>query len=313
MNPPLRILLGPTASGKESVALEVAARLGATILSVDSMKIYQEMDLGTAKPTPAMRARVPHRLVDFVPPEQGFSVAMYRDAAETEMAALDAAGSPFILSGGTALYYKALTEGLFDGPGTDPDLRAALMAELEREGEMALHAELAAVDAAAAARIHPHDHRRLIRALEVIRQGGRPLSALQTQFGKRRTDRRIAMVGLHWSRAQLHERIALRVERMVAAGLFEEAAALHRRRPALSAQARAAVGYAEIFAYLEGEHDRETAVELIRRNTRRLAKSQMTWFRKFQCDWIDMSESLGRAAVAAAVLARWEEQLRGEA
>jgi tRNA dimethylallyltransferase len=312
MRAPLRILLGPTASGKERTALILAERLGAAIISVDSMKIYRGMDIGTATPGPEVRSRVEHRCLDIASPHAGFSVAQYRDAAEAAMAELEAAGRPFLLSGGTALYHKVLTEGLFEGPGADPALRRELTERADRAGGEALHAELAGLDPAAAARIHPHDVRRLVRALEVCRLTGRPLSAHQTQFGSRRRDRRIAMVGLRWPRPVLHERIHARVERMLQAGLEEEARRLWERPEPLSRQAAAAVGYAELYAHFAGSLDRASAIEQIRAHTRQLAKSQMTWFRKFPCRWIEMAEHRSPETVADRVEALWAETLAAE-
>jgi len=312
MKPPLRILLGPTASGKERVALAIAEAEGAHIVSVDSMKIYREMVIGTAAPTGEMRARVPHHCVGMVDPDQAFSVAEYRAHAEAALEAVESVGGTHILSGGTALYYKALVEGLFDGPSSDPALRAQLEAEAEADGNQALHTRLARVDPEAAERIHPNDLRRIVRALEVVETTGKPISVHQAQFGAVRSDRPVCMVGLRWPREVLHRRIAERVDRMRAAGLVDEARRLYARRPPVARQARAAVGYAELFAHFDGEHDPDTAFELICRNTRRLAKSQMTWFRKFDCRWVELDASRSTGDVADAVREAWAGQEAGE-
>jgi tRNA dimethylallyltransferase len=311
MKPPLRILLGPTASGKERVALSIAEATGAVIISVDSMKIYRGMDIGTATPPAEVLKRVPHRCVNIVDPGEPFSAARYHETAEAAMAELDAAGRAYILSGGTPLYHKVLTEGIFDGPPADPALRRRLEEEAEAHGVEALHERLSTFDPDGAGRIHPRDLRRIVRALEVFEQTGRPITEHQTQFGRLRSDRAVAMVGLHWPRDVLHERIHARVDRMLAEGLEAEARALYDREPPLWKQARAAVGYAELFDHFDGHLDRPAAVELIRRNTRRLAKSQMTWFRKFDCDWIEMEAGRGAEALAAQVRELWARRLQG--
>ncbi|MFH0910066.1 MAG: tRNA (adenosine(37)-N6)-dimethylallyltransferase MiaA, partial [Planctomycetota bacterium] len=192
MKPPLRILLGPTASGKERLALCLAERAGAEIVSVDSMKIYRRMDIGTAKPGPRALARVRHWCVDIVDPWEGFSVAEYLARAEAALADIESRGKRHILSGGTALYYKALTEGLFDGPSADEALRRSLLEEARAKGAGALHERLSALDPRAAEKIHPNDLRRIVRALEVVARSGRRLSDQQTQFGRLRADRGVA-------------------------------------------------------------------------------------------------------------------------
>jgi tRNA dimethylallyltransferase len=307
--PPLRILLGPTASGKEMTALAAAERIGAEIVLVDSMKIYRGMDVGTASPTGQMRRRVRHWCVDLVDPWEAFSVAEYLRCAENALASIEAAGGSHILSGGTALYLKAITEGLFDGPGADPELRSMLDRIADAEGSEALHRRLCAADPAIAEKIHANDRKRIVRALEVIEKTGRRMSEMQEQFGRLREDRRVAMAGLFWDRETLHERISRRVDRMLAEGLVEEAKMLFEHSPPPAKQAAAAVGYRELYAHFRGECSLDEAVELIRRNTRRLAKSQMTWFRKFDCEWIEMREAETREATAVRVLEAWERTL----
>ncbi|MBN1256310.1 MAG: tRNA (adenosine(37)-N6)-dimethylallyltransferase MiaA [Planctomycetes bacterium] len=306
---PLRILLGPTASGKESLALHLAETTSAEIISVDSMKIYQGMDIGTATPDPETLAKVRHWCINIVDPRQGFSVAQYVDAAEEALREIEAAGKEHLLSGGTALYYKGLTEGLFDGPGAEQPLRDEFRAYAEEHGLEALHSRLKDLDPEAAENIHPNDLRRVVRALEVVTMTGEPISSQQTQFGQQRTDRKITMVGLLWEREELYDRIHQRVDRMLAAGLEEEARKLYEMEPPLSKQARSAVGYAELFDYFAGKHDYNTAIELIQRNTRHLAKSQMTWFRKFDCHWVKMTKGRELPELAEEVLEVWERKL----
>lgn len=299
--PPLHILLGPTASGKERTALELATRWKTGIISADSMKIYHEMGIGTATPPLETRQRIQHWCVDMVDPAEAFSVAMWIDAAEEAMAEIDQLKKPILISGGTALYYKGLTEGLFEGPSADATLRDELLAEVDAHGAEALHARLMKHDPVSAEKLHPNDVRRVIRALEVVLRTGVPISEQQTQFGHQRTDRPVHMVGLLWEREELIKRIDARVDRMMAEGLLAEARCLYDRQPPAGMQASQAVGYAEFFRHFSGEYDLDTAIALVKQNTRRLAKSQMTWFRKFPCQWVTMRHDMTAVDVANEV------------
>ena len=307
MNAPIHIILGPTASGKERAAVLVAEQLGADIISADSMKIYREMRIGTASPPPEFRARVRHWCVEIADPSESFSVAKWVAAAEAAMAEIEAAGRPILFSGGTALYYKGLVEGLFNGPSAHPEIRARIEADLERLGPEAVHGQLLELDPAAGAKIHPNDRQRVIRALEVVRASGKPISGEQTQFGRMRTDRPVIMVGLNWPRATLYERVHARVDRMVSEGLVDEARRLFERVPSASHQARQAVGYAELFRHFAGDISLDEAVELIKQNSRHLAKHQITWFRKFPCQWIAMDDTRTPEDVAAEILERFRQ------
>jgi tRNA dimethylallyltransferase len=329
--PFLRILLGPTASGKERVALRAAGSLGAEIVSVDSMKIYRGLAVGTAQPTAEDLARVPHHALALVPPTESFSVREYLARAEAAIAAIAARGRPVLLSGGTPLYYKALLAGLFDGPPADEALRAELGARAAREGPETLHAELARVDPAAAKRLHPNDLRRVVRALEVHRLTGEPISDRQVQWTEAdgappggadsgsapgmpsdpppgaEPGRRYpaALVGLRWGRAELEKRIRARVARMLDAGLLAEAREVWRQRETLARTPLQAVGYKEFFPHFAGERTLDEAVETLVRNTKRLAKAQMTWFRRWDVDWIDRAPGDDERAVAAEAVRLW--------
>jgi len=278
------VLVGPTASGKTEVALELARTHPVEIVSVDSMQVYRGMDIGTAKPTPEERASVPHHLIDVLDPEDGCNVARFRRMALEAIKGIRACGRRPLLVGGTPLYLKALLWGLMEGPATSQELRAALEQEARRLGADALHRRLARVDPEAAARIHPNDVHRLVRALEVHALSGAPISSRQRQFdGPPRVPH--VMVGLRWPRQELYARIDARVDRMMAAGLLEEVRSLRGR---LSRQARQAVGYKELMAYLDGRVSLEEAVLQIKRNTRRLARHQLTWYRHFpHVRWVD--------------------------
>ncbi|MBI2923056.1 MAG: tRNA (adenosine(37)-N6)-dimethylallyltransferase MiaA [Planctomycetes bacterium] len=267
--PPALVLTGPTASGKTAVALLVAERTGAEILAMDSATVYLGMDVGTAKPTPAERARVPHHLLDLAPPSETFSVAAWLRAAHAAEAELTQRGKRALYSGGTPLYLKALLEGLFDAPAQDPDLRR----RIEAAGN--LHAELAKVDPEAARRLHRNDAKRLVRALEIFHLTGRPISALQEQWGREKRPARIVL--LDPPREVLRERIAKRARAMLAGGLVEEAARLE-----FSAETRKFIGYAEALEVKAGRMTVEAAAAQMAARTWTLVRRQATWFRKLE-------------------------------
>jgi tRNA dimethylallyltransferase len=278
---PAVLLMGPTASGKSALAMALAERFGGEIVTVDSAQVYRGMDIGTAKPVAADRARVPHHLLDIVDPTQAYSAARFVRDALAVVAAIRARGRMPILAGGTMLYFKALTEGLSALPQADPAVRADLDAWALREGWPALHAELARVDPATAARLPPTDAQRIQRALEVHRITGRPLSALQ---GRREAaglpGASIAVALVPADRARLHAAIADRFAAMLAAGLVEELRAL-RRRYALTAElpAMRCVGYRQAWDFLDRRIDAAALQAQGIAATRQLAKRQLTWLR----------------------------------
>jgi tRNA dimethylallyltransferase len=273
-------LTGPTGSGKSQLALTLAERLGAEIVSMDSMALYRGMDVGTAKPSSGDRRRVPHHLLDVLDPWQSASVAWWlRQAAECYRE-ITGRGRRVLFVGGTPLYLKALLRGLFDGPPADENLRRRLTEEADRLGAPTLHARLAAVDAVSAGRLHPNDVRRVIRALEVWELTGRPLSAWQTQW----SDTNEGAPGrpvlyLNPPREELYARIDARVRRMIADGLVQEAGALRCLTRPLSREASQALGYKEVFDYLDGRAGLEETIVRIQTRSRNLAKRQLTWFR----------------------------------
>lgn len=299
----LYVILGCTACGKGAVARELARRLGARILSMDSMKVYRRMDIGTAKPSAEIRAEIPHYAVDVVEPSESYSVAQYLACADAAAEAIRTAGAIPLVVGGTSLYLQALRNGLFEGPGADPVLRAELAGRAKAEGPAALHAELAKVDPPAAERIHPHDEKRLIRALEVVRTTGHPISRLQTQWDTAAPRYDCVLVGLRRDKTDLSRRIHRRVDRMIETGLAEEVERLLAEPLPLSEQAAQAVGYAEMIAYFQGRCRRDQAVERIKINTRRLAKKQRTWHRRFpDVHWFDLPGEESPAATAERIL-----------
>lgn len=284
MNPDLfrnvLILTGPTGCGKTALGVELAERLDAEIISMDSMALYRRMDIGTAKPEAAERRRVPHHLVDVLEPWESASVAWWLHEAARCVADIERRGKRALLVGGTALYLKAVLRGLFDGPPADLELRRRLAQEAEHSGCQILHQRLAVVDPAAAARLHPHDLRRLIRALEVWELTGRPMSDWQQQWSideERSTATRCLWLDL--PREELYARINARVDRMIADGLVEEVRTLHNLPQPISREAAQALGYKEIFAYLDGQTTLAEAVTQIKTRSRNFAKRQGTWFR----------------------------------
>jgi tRNA dimethylallyltransferase len=275
-------LLGPTASGKSRLALELAERLPVEIVSMDSAQVYRGMDIGTAKPDAAARARVPHHLIDIVDPDQGYSVGRWRTDAVQSITSILNRGKKALLVGGTMLYYRALAAGIDVLPQADPQTRAAIDAEAAHRGWPALHAELESVDPRSARRIAPNDAQRIQRALEVWRLTGRPLAALQGVSRESLPFRLRAFALLPRDREALHARIAERFAAMLEAGLIEEVRTLRRHyKLAAGMPSMRTVGYRQVWEYLEGEIDEATLRSRAAAATRQLAKRQLTWLRSF--------------------------------
>ena len=275
-------LLGPTASGKSQLALELAARLPLEIVSIDSAQVYRGMDIGTAKPSAAERARVPHHLIDLVEPTASYSAGSFRADALRAVADILGRGRIPLLVGGSMLYYRALAFGIDELPQADAALRSRINARAAQQGWPALHAELARMDAAAAARISPNDAQRIQRALEVLELAGKPISALQTAAAPALPFELKSFVLLPDDRTGLQRRIAERFERMLKSGLVEELEALrarHALHPGLASMR--CVGYRQAWRYLEGEYTRAELREKGIAATRQLAKRQLTWLRSF--------------------------------
>lgn len=287
------VIVGCTATGKGTLARALAGHVGGEIVSVDSMKVYRGMDIGTAKPSPADRATIPHHLIDVADPWEAFSVARFVTLADEAVADIHRRGRPVVAVGGTVLYLKCWYEGLFAGPGADPAIRAAIRRRAATEGLDVLHAELTRIDPPAAARIHRNDLRRIERALEVYQLTGEPISRLQQQWGNarpRRPDWDWRLIGLRRERDETNRRINLRVKRMVEAGLVEEARRVWADPRGVGPQARQAVGYAELFDHFAGRGGLEEAIEQIKIHSRQLAKQQRTWLRRLPgVQWIDAS------------------------
>jgi tRNA dimethylallyltransferase len=305
------ILTGPTGSGKTQLGVELAERLGAEIVSMDSMAVYRGMDIGTAKPSRQERQRVRHHLIDVLDPWESASVAWWLGQATRACEEIEQRGKGVLFVGGTPLYLKALLRGLFDGPGAAAEVRARLTREAEASGIVELHRRLATIDPVTAARLHPNDLRRVIRALEVWELTGKPISDWQTQWsgvrsqgsGVRSQESGVRsqesgtepssltpdsclltpeLTPAYWldlPRAELHARINARVERMFAQGLVEEVRALRQLTRPLSREATQALGYKEVFAYLDGRASLTETCRDIQARSRQFAKRQLTWFR----------------------------------
>lgn len=287
-------ILGCTASGKGATARGVAAAVCGEIVSVDSMKVYRGMDIGTAKPPPADRAAIPHHLIDVLDPCESFSVAQFVDLADRAVDEIHERGRPAVVVGGTLLYFRCFYQGLFDAPSADAGFRNEIRRRADAEGTDALHAELAEIDPEAAERIHRNDLRRIERALEVYRLTGTPISRLQKEWtgsGPRRSDWRWTLIGLRRERDAVNSRINERVRRMMDRGLLDEARRLYDDPRGISEQAAQAVGYAELFEHFAGRMTLDHAVERIKISSRRLGKHQRTWLKRFAAiQWIDVPE-----------------------
>jgi tRNA dimethylallyltransferase len=299
----LIVVCGPTCTGKTAAAIELADILGGEIIAADSRTVYRFMDIGTAKPTPAQRARVRHHLVDVAAPDEVFTVARFRRLARAALDDVRGRGKVPLLVGGTGLYIRAVADDL-QIPEVPPqwDLRVRLE-ETERAEPGSLHRRLTTIDAAAAARIHPRNVRRLVRALEVFETTGTPMSVQQRRGS---TSHDAARIGLMVDRPVLYERIDTRVDEQIAAGLIDEVRGLLASGYSPSLPAMQGLGYKEIVAFLNGDQTLDAGVHTLKRNTRRYAKRQLTWFRGDpRIRWIDVTHK-DAADVAAAIAAMLE-------
>lgn len=296
-------IVGPTATGKTSVGIELAAMLDGETISADSMAIYRGMDIGTAKPTAEEQSRAVFHLIDVVRPDEEFTVADFQRLAEETIADIRRRGKVPILVGGTGLYVKALTEGLnIPSAGPDWELREELRAEAEEHGGEILLSRLREFDPETAERLHPNDIKRIIRAIEVYTLTGRPLSEFHRAEGKTDVAHDVRLFGLTMSRESLYRWIERRIDDQLGAGLVAEVRELLAKGYTADMPSMQGLGYKQIAAYLNGECDYETAIELFKRDTRRFAKRQFTWFRADKrIHWLDAED--GRARNMATEIA----------
>jgi tRNA dimethylallyltransferase len=317
MTKPRILIIGVTSSGKGRLAFELAKSLNAEIISVDSMKVYRRMNIGTAKPPKEIRdhpGAPGYHLIDVVEPSESFSVARFLELAQTAIREIESKNKPARLArlasgesrrviavGGTALYIKSLLFGLFEGPGADEQIRAKLKAQAQTDGLKSLYEQLQKIDPDTASRVSANDERRIIRALEVYKLTGRPISTFQSQWNQSSSND-WTIIGLRRDKTEESKRINARVKKMIDAGLVDEVKGLLAEPKPLSDQARCAIGYAEIIEHLSGKTTLDEAIELIKKNTRKLAKAQRTWFKTFKnVHWLDLAPDetidsiLGRA------------------
>ncbi|MBO0696843.1 MAG: tRNA (adenosine(37)-N6)-dimethylallyltransferase MiaA [Zavarzinella sp.] len=292
------ILTGPTASGKSALALELAPRLNAEVVSADSMTLYRGMDIGTAKPSRDDQVRVRHHLIDVLDPWESANVAWWLGQAAERVRDIEARGKTALIVGGTPFYLKALLCGVFPSPPSDPELRRRLEAEAAALGGHALHTRLSGVDPVSARRLHPNDVRRVVRALEVWHLTGRPLSDWQQQGWWDEDGPRFrpgSCLAIDVPRAELYARIDRRVEQMFAAGWVDEARSLRQLPRPLSREASQALGYREIGEHLDGRRSLSETVALVQLRTRQFAKRQLTWFRGLPgCEFCDSKLTFDR-------------------
>ncbi|MEK6684594.1 MAG: tRNA (adenosine(37)-N6)-dimethylallyltransferase MiaA, partial [Nitrospirota bacterium] len=289
---PMIVLVGPTAVGKSAVAIRLALKLRSEVISADSRMVYRGMDIGTAKPVSAERAGVVHHLIDVADPDEPFSAGRFKVLAETVVERLHREGRIPIVVGGTGLYLKLLLHGLWAGPEADWPFRERLYEAERREGVGTLHRRLNKIDPDSALAIKPQDRSKLVRAIEVYEKTGRPLSDHHREHRFSEKPYEAIQIGLRRSRDDLYRRIEVRVDRMVADGLVEEVRGLIGKSYSSELPAMKGLGYRQIVGYLRGEYDRAEAVHRLKRDTKRYAKRQFTWFnRDPSIRWIDLSES----------------------
>ncbi|MDH5625723.1 MAG: tRNA (adenosine(37)-N6)-dimethylallyltransferase MiaA [Nitrospira sp.] len=307
---PLVVLLGPTAVGKSRLGVQVARQIGTEVLTADSRQVYRGMDIGTDKPTEDERHDVPHRLIDLADPDETFNTGWYRRAALAEIDRLYAAGRlPFVV-GGTGLYIRTLVRGLCPAPPADPLVRGELMRMCKEQGRDGLYAELAHVDPVTAAWLHPNDEAKVMRALEVYRLSGQPMSALQRQHGFQEAPFSALLIGLQRPKEELYRRIEERIDWQLAHGMVQETRALLDRGYGRESGAMTGLGYRHVAAHVSGEYDYAEMVRLFKRDTRRFAKRQMTWFRKEPgVRWIAMEQDQPLAHTVRRIVSLIEEFL----
>ncbi|MFO7153400.1 MAG: tRNA (adenosine(37)-N6)-dimethylallyltransferase MiaA [Caldicoprobacter oshimai] len=308
---PLVVIVGPTAVGKTRLSIELAKALNGEIVSADSMQIYRYMDIGTAKPTAEERQGIPHHMMDIIDPGQEFSVAEYQRLATQAIDDIHSRNKLPIVVGGTGLYIKSLLYPMnFTDASYDQEFRKELQRQAETMGKEYLHKKLQAVDPKTAARLHPNDVRRVIRALEVYHLTGKPMSEYNQELEKMDYKYNVAMIGLTMDRAKLYERINQRVDEMIEKGLLDEVKQLLDRGYTRDMISMQGLGYKELIDYLQGRVSLEEAIYILKRETRRYAKRQLTWFRaQKDIAWVDVDQFESHEALAEWCLAYIKEKL----
>lgn len=291
---PLLIVAGPTATGKSALAMELAVRLNTDIISADSAQVYRGLDIGTAKPAAEEQRQVKHHLIDLVDPDQGFSAADFQMEADLIIGQLWQGGKLPLMAGGTGLYIKAVTDRFAFGPkGADPEIRAALEKQTGVEGLDYLYSRLKRIDPQAAERIHPHDRKRITRALEVYALEGKPISEQVAQTKNRESPYRLIYFALSMERGALYERIDKRVDTMMGQGFLDEVRGLYARGYNQKSPGMQILGYRQLLSYLQGIMSLEEAVAEIKKQTRNFAKRQLTWFRREKrIEWVEINEMI---------------------
>jgi tRNA dimethylallyltransferase len=277
---PLVVILGPTAVGKSELAIELAQKFVLEIINADSMQIYRGMDIGSAKPSLKERSLVTHHLIDIKDPDEEFSAAQFKEEAKSRITSLAQENKLTLVVGGTGFYIRALAKGLFPAPSADLRLREELKEKEKTRGKWTLYRELEKVDPKAASTIHPNDTFRIIRALEIFYLTGTPISQQQKKHQFKDSHFKALKIGLMRDRSEIYHRIEQRVDNMIKGGLVDEVKQLLNRGYSPTIKPFQSLGYKQILGYLQGSLSMDEAVRLIKRNTKRYAKRQLTWFRK---------------------------------
>lgn len=290
--PPLVVICGPTATGKSDAGVLLAERLDGEVISADSMLVYRGMDIGTAKPAPSEMRGIRHHLIDIVEPDQEYNAALFQEQARAIIADIKKRQKLPVLVGGTGLYIGAVIDEYdFSGARGSENYRKDLLREAEEHGTSKLHERLRQIDPGTASKLHPNDKRRIIRALEVYKYTGMPISSFHRIGQSRKSVYNLLMFGLVLEREKLYKRIEQRVDRMIQEGLVEEVRGLLNKGLSTELSSMRGLGYKEIIKYLEGEMPLDQAVDILKRNTRRFAKRQMTWFRRDnRIKWLNPDE-----------------------
>jgi tRNA dimethylallyltransferase len=309
---PVVVIVGPTAVGKSRVAVEVARVFETEVLAADSRQVYRGMDVGTDKPDLEERQNIPHRLIDLVNPDESFNAGSYRRRAIDEIDRLHRENRLPLVVGGTGLYVRTLLMGLCDAPPADPIVRAALRLEAKDQGGDRLYARLVEVDPVTAARLHPRDESKVIRALEVYRLSGRRMSEFQQKHGFAERRFSALMIGLHRDRGALYRRIEERIDRQLAHGLIEETQRLLAQGCQRTSSAMKGLGYRHVVGYLSGEYDKAEMVRRFKRDTKHFCKRQLTWFRKESgIQWLTINEPESVQHTATRVIEQADRFLAG--